>query len=366
MFLTKTKAPMMDETTDQSFLNIQEILLSLLPLPSALLSVVSSSLIIHLVTKKNFKSPYQRILFGLSVSDLIVAFNYALQPYLLPAETSRFPFTIGNDFTCTALGFTAHLILINAFYSAFLSFYFFTSVCLGLSEEDFTKRYERGLHVWCVSFPAIASFVPMFFGFYGELDNGPFCWITGPSPSEEPCLSDPGAFECYAPLLLGYSLLGIWAMLSVLITIVCNMAIFCLVRSEIIHMNRLSADMTAQNEAIQKVKTQAFLYVGTFFGTYIWSMIVRANDGADDGKELSSSLFVISVLQAVLSPLTGFFNLLVYLRPRYMNVRESYPEEGRLWALKQAYYDESVGDRSKCQRKSKSAPTPPESQTDHC
>ena len=77
-----------------------------------------------------------------------------------------------------------------------------------------------------------------------------------------------------------------------------------------------------QKERRQAVAFQAFLYVASYVVSYLPTNVLRVTASAlsmDTSHE--AQLFPLLVLQAILWPLQGFFNYLIYSRPSYL--RES-------------------------------------------
>jgi hypothetical protein len=68
------------------------------------------------------------------------------------------------------------------------------------------------------------------------------------------------------------------------------------------------------------------------------------SSGYDAANE--SQIFPLLMLQAVLPPSTGFWNMMVYLRPRYLRCHEDFPSESRLWAFRRAVCGALVGPES--------------------
>ncbi len=52
-------------------------------------------------------------------------------------------------------------------------------------------------------------------------------------------------------------------------------------------------------------------------------------------REQESDIYGLLVLVAITLPLQGFLNVLIYLRPRYLQWRRLLPMRSRLWAVKQ-------------------------------
>lgn len=82
----------------------QEKALALVPVFSAFLSILDSGAIIRLtLAGGRLSSPYERMLFGLSVSYASSNIVNTLAAFLVPS-TSRRIWGIGNNATCNAIG----------------------------------------------------------------------------------------------------------------------------------------------------------------------------------------------------------------------------------------------------------------------
>lgn len=90
----------------------QERLLSILAVISGTLSIFGSGLILFRVFR-NYRNksttPYDRIMGGLSVFDMISSFSFGYGTFLLPQETSPRAWAMGTSLTCNLLGFLTQL-----------------------------------------------------------------------------------------------------------------------------------------------------------------------------------------------------------------------------------------------------------------
>ena len=75
-----------------------QMLLSILFLPSGILSIVGSSLIVKSVLQDKKKSSYKRLMLGLSISDLVSSVLYMSMPFLGPRDHPyAYVFAIGES-----------------------------------------------------------------------------------------------------------------------------------------------------------------------------------------------------------------------------------------------------------------------------
>ena len=92
-------------------------------------------------------TPYRRLIFGLSVSDVGQSLSLLLGPFATPASEIT-PYGLGNQVSCSAQGI---LLLVSCnwipMYTCALTFYYYCTLILDMSHQDFTKAFERKAHV---------------------------------------------------------------------------------------------------------------------------------------------------------------------------------------------------------------------------
>jgi hypothetical protein len=183
------------------------------------------------------------------------------------------------------------------------------------------------MHLIAIGWNLIAASAGLAMGWYREMKIGQFCWITRwPEGCEE-------TETCHSTMLLAFVVCGAPAIFFFLGVLVNNLEIHCHVQ-RIIHKNkeRTLAGVAQQERRIQTVAMQAFLYVGSFYMTYIWTFILKVLDAQN--VESKSEVFPLLILQSICMPMQGFFNLLIYTRPEYLRYRQHYPQASSLHILK--------------------------------
>ena len=137
-----------DSSADNSLSEAQEKALALIQICTAVLSIWGSANIIYAVyqTDKHRRDCYKRIMFGLSVSDVLSSLVLSLQAFLLPKETSHRVWASGNDATCTVMGFLQQLSLSSILYSGMLSFMYLLTINYSVPEARLASRYEPWFH----------------------------------------------------------------------------------------------------------------------------------------------------------------------------------------------------------------------------
>jgi hypothetical protein len=213
-----------DQYAFRSLTNSQKTLLAILPIPSAILSVLGSSVVIYmaLLSRKSRPwTPYNRLLVAMSVYDIITSIALASSTFLNPMETSNKAWAMGNDSTCSAMGFFNNIgfsgtlvnnflnLLFNHFviyswllylliygiyiyiyiytyiiyihtgtlYNACLSYYFLFTARFRMKNEQISRRIEPAMHVFSVGFPLITGVIGLVLGVYAEPVAGMGCWV---------------------------------------------------------------------------------------------------------------------------------------------------------------------------------------------
>ncbi|CAB9518798.1 expressed unknown protein [Seminavis robusta] len=333
----------------------QDKILSLLPLFTGSISIVGSGQIIYMVLTSEKKTPYRRILLGLSSCDILSSMHLILQPYLMPSGTAVWAF--GNEATCDALGFFQQLASCDIWYNTMLSFYFLLHVTVryAVLENNFARTYEPWMHLFSLGWPLITASIGAGLGVYNVLGVGHGCWVADYGCNAEG--------ECYSRMI-GWIFLGIPSFLFFVAILVNNVIVFCHVRSTlkrsmaytrefrnpmtastvdeagITRTKRQQQEMDPQAKRIRAVATQAFLYVGAFFACGIWTIALRIADAYSDPD--GGGYYPLLVVNAIMRPLQGFCNFFIYIRPAYIRAREGFPRETRKWAFQRALHGNSV------------------------
>ena len=108
-------------TTDLT--DAQELLVAVLIIPTAILSICGSALIIRDVSKRRKKAGCDRILLCLSAYDIVFSLTCIAQKWLRPPDYNNRITAFGNHGTCQALGFFTQVSSSNYYYSGMLAFY---------------------------------------------------------------------------------------------------------------------------------------------------------------------------------------------------------------------------------------------------
>jgi hypothetical protein len=327
-------------------------------------------MIIHMVlTSKRKSTPYKRLLMGMSICDVISSLSIPLWAFLLPKDSSSQSsrvWAVGNDTSCTAMGFFSQFSFSGILYNGMLSYYYLLTVRFAYQDRQMARCGEPFMHVLSIGFPTVTALIGAILGVYSDGEIGLQCWVDN---YPKGC-GDYVGVPCLSPLI-GW-IFGGWIMFFMIFSIVINnVTIYRFVRQTIYHGRRQSSfaagqGLDSQTRRVQAVATQAFLYVGSFVLTYAWQMILRIIEGSFGDGSWESSLFPLLVLNAIFMPLQGVFNILVYARPNYLRARKDYPNESRVWCFRRALHGDAIQPTKRKKNNDRMASlSPPPSEPSH-
>ena len=373
----------------------QDMALSILPCFTSLLSCFGSAQIIFMVLTGRKTTPYRRIVLGLSVSDFLCSVIYPWQAFLLPQDTSPRIWAIGNQGTCSFLGFGQQIFFASICYNSMLSLYFLLTVRFGISNPQVAKRYEPWMHLVSIGYPLVTACVGAGVGVFQELELGHGCWVEDYPEGCDVCDKTAADNNCAActDYIFAFFFGGLPAILAFIMIVANNILVYLHVRNTIQKVRRrfksstqhgissaaasASATSSANNtsgtrrssmfaakrsisaairrrfsasgqpadpqlQRIRAVAKQACWYVAAFMMTYTSSCILRILAAFKFDARDEAKLFPLLVLQAVLLPCQGWFNLFVYIRPSFWRTRRDYPHESYWWVFRRALYGERI------------------------
>lgn len=313
----------------------QEIALSLMYIFSSLLSLIGSSTIVYKVlSNRRNATTYDRLMLGLSTSDIIGSIGYSLYPFLGPKEKSPRVWAFGTDASCSAVGFLTQMGFSAALYNGFLSFYYLFTVRYGMNRMIFARRYEPSIHVIAIIFSVITATLGAAKGYFSEVQVGLGCWVNDyPRGCYDDCLSEE----------IGWVYGGAPIFFALLSLIVNNTLVYLHVR----HVFRTTHVVETERLILQKmqtweVATQGFLYVFNWFFCF-WSPIaVRVIEAFSYTVVDESEYYWLLMFQGATLPLQGFLNMFVYNRPNFKRVRAAYPHLSMVASIRKACLDSKI------------------------
>jgi hypothetical protein len=124
--------------------------------------IASMLLIIHILRSHEcLSTTYHRLIFGLSVADIISSFCYILSSTMIPKEMGYLvPFASGNVATCDAQGFLVHFaLLVSVGYNCSVCFYYLAIITYNKKYDYIKKKLEPWFHGVSIFIPLVSSIV---------------------------------------------------------------------------------------------------------------------------------------------------------------------------------------------------------------
>ncbi len=149
---------------------------------SSSLSFIASFVLACNIPKKangGLTSPYRRIIFGLSIADVIKSLAILTGPFLVPGEDfPKIIWAVGNQDTCALNGVMLTLGVGGApMYTCVLCFYFYCKVSRNMSDQMFRDQHEKKLHVSIILWNVTAAIVGWASYCMNPVPGGDFCFI---------------------------------------------------------------------------------------------------------------------------------------------------------------------------------------------
>jgi len=308
--------------------------LALLPKFTGFLSLMGSAFIFQDVVfhKKPIHRVYHRLVLGLSCSDCIASIVNILSTWPIPEGSANVYLASGTTQTCTAQGFFNELgNLATPLYNASLCAYYVLVIRNSWAEDQIRSKAEPLMHI----VPATIAFTIAILGIPFKLYNnsGWLCWIAaypGGCQSDGTCTRGE-----HADIFRWVHYAIIWS--AILAVTVGMYSIYWQVRiQERVQAQQWNDETARRGRKSKKVAIQAGLFVGALYLTWIFTTITRIYQITTGNNN-----FVLLVLMATFFPLQGFFNCLIYLRPRYLRSRSRNPDAPVRRIMRLTLYHES-------------------------
>jgi hypothetical protein len=332
----------------------------------ASVSFTASSTIAIMIIRsdKGLCSPYSRIIFGLSIADIMQSLGIIISPLAAPSGTLDAPWAMGSTGFCSATGFVLNIGgLLIPFYTLFLTHYFLQRIKYKLTPAQFTRKMELRITICIWLFPVIGSLVGWVNGYFNPSIGGSLCMMIG-KPLR--CNIDP---EIYGDCVRGKkaSLASLFlAVLPVILSfamIIINLARFTfhVYRQEQMfkptnqeptnggsdgngYIDRTSSAAADAEITIIRDKgrtrrgvpgslakqslVQSSLYIASFIICYFGPIITMIMTALRIPPP-AWTVWCVSIFW----PLGGFFNILIYTRPKVSRFKESNPEYSRVYVF---------------------------------
>ncbi|KAL7532544.1 hypothetical protein ACHAWF_004175 [Thalassiosira exigua] len=338
--------------------------LSIWPHFTGMLSMIGSSLIIYEVLRDpgKRKKVYHRLLLAMSLCDLNTSFWYFLSTWPIPKGTAKVYQPSGTMASCTAQGFFIQFGISTPLYNTVLAMYYLFIIRFGWKEKR-VKAAEKYFHALPLLWAAGTSLAALGLGMLNNANL--WCWIA---PLPLTCVGshrNDGVNDCergnnawifrwaffYGPLWAAIGSSGVAMWLTYLAVRKTEKAsarwstrrsinagnpdgnqrrrrssIESLIPTAIRRRSSLPAEEAAlpsenDRKHSKQVATQAFYYLLAFFFSWTPATLTRFIQ-----MVWGRTYYPIILLMAILTPMQGFLNYTVYMRPRWISYRKKHPE----------------------------------------
>lgn len=311
------------EMSSESF-TWQEKWLAIAPKPFSLLSILGSGFILKhiLISKERRSQVYHHILIGLCVYDIISSFTRFWGTWAIPSGTPDVYLASGSQETCNAQAFLQQLGVAVPIYTAESALYYFLVVAFGWKERQL-KKIEIVLHL----IPSALGWASSIVGIATNSFSASALW----------CWYSPDATN----LRFGFCYGVVWACIFLVCILMAAMYMKVFMQERKLRKyqhpivgrkegatitdteqkkkNKASASKAS---ASKRIAVQGILYSGSFILAWLFASWARIYEMANG----TTAPFAIQALFTITSPLQGFFNMLVYFRPKYLSYRRDHPD----------------------------------------
>ncbi len=276
-----------------------------------------------------------RVLVPMSIFDIIGSIGFGFSSTLIPRGSNCTYGAIGNQSTCTLQGLMISLGLIVPFYNAVLCVYYLLVIKYNIRDHVIAK-YERYMHIASILPPLVISAVAASASLFNNYAL--MCWLSEKHRYE----INRDSIINADPLLSAITILVMILAISVVSVIIyCMVNLYKFVQEREVRMNtyRFPRPDTSNSNGgrrssnlsnvVDDTKKQAFLYVGSFFLTYFFTTIMVVFDMFFD----TPLPYPFMLLQGIFGPLQGFWNFVVFIRPRFNLVSRENQEKSYLQRL---------------------------------
>ncbi len=292
-------------------------------------------------------SPYQRIILGVSLSDISLSLALLSGPFLVPADAPKAEWGQGNVFTCRLNGLLFVLgSMSTSMYMFFLCYFCLYKVSKNMTDEVFSKKIEWKFHAFILATNVIVGVAALVTKSLNSSDRGNFC-VFEAVPSG--CRLNPEKYgACDEDILRSSDILLF--VVSFALNLLCFLGIIiCMAKISCYVIKRSASEKdsmedsnfpslrpttsrpdAARNRSLgakiivhrRQILVQSSLYVLAYFTTNLctWIIVIVVIITNNDVGQ------VFVLFASILYPLGGLFNILVYTRPKVIGLRMKQPE----------------------------------------
>ena len=316
----------------------------ILPTITSFISFLSSLTIVVFILRSRSNTVYHRIIFLISIFDMISSIAVSLSTLPLPPESHLiYPFkgpSFGSVLACEiqglvyTTGFAMVLLL-----GTVLNIYYVCKLVYNMEDAVFRKRIEPILYAFCVA----GVFIPDIFiwrqdGFNPSPYN-PFCAAWNSYPHKCTLETDPKCRGASPDQVVNIAIAGLCIFFIALGALIMSMSLIIAshfrnernIRQHLgslknvqgsSKLNSTQIDLLAKEQILElqhirstrkTVTKQSFLYILAFFFTWFWNVI----------ESLSGNHNSVAAVRFIFQPSQGLFNLLIFMYHKSIVVKKN-------------------------------------------
>ena len=228
---------------------------------------------------------------------------------------------VGNQTSCNVQGFLIQLKIANPFYNSALALYFLLMIRYGWKEGQLWS-IERFMHLLPIVMAFGTSTASLLLNQFNNANL--WCWIAAyPLSCEgshrgEPC--ERGDDAWIYRLAFFYT----WYWASLVFVTIAMFLVYWTVRVQERASGKFAMTSNSKKRNTKRVATQAMLYIVAYFLSASFATLTRVIQ-----EYVDTVPFGVILCMTILYPMQGFFNFLIYIRPRYLRYQQRHPD----WSL---------------------------------
>ncbi|GFH44609.1 hypothetical protein CTEN210_01083 [Chaetoceros tenuissimus] len=282
-----------------------------------------------------------RIIFGLSLSDILFSLGMLLSPFMGPEDNPNALFAIGTTESCEAIGFIFIMgFCCTIYYTVFLTYYFMRRIKYKVTAKGFAKKEEKYLHLAILLLSLSAAISALLTGSLNPQNKGSVCTIGTYPPgcdksSDMVCERGESASSTIM-LFLGLFFGALYLALIVTLALTTHHVFKVESNLPVSDSNREADTENNGRAAERRARTRLFLtkeafhqslrYIAVFFFVYLGPVIAAIQMRFANVVDEPQWRFWLTTI----TPLGGIFNILIYTRPKVLKLEEMHPDIPRL------------------------------------
>ena len=316
-----------------------QIAIAVTPMVTGTLSILASSTVIKKVLKSEsrMKNPYNRLLVGLCVFDIIASSTHVASTLPSPRDMAGRWGAIGNDTTCEIQGFLMLLSIVSTpLYNLALCIYFLCVINYCMTDQRFGCSVEPYLHALPILYGLATSIYTLCLGYINPSTTT--CWIGAPNDPEGDAFSQKLVWiiNGIPILLIFFSIVAIMCMIAWQVykqertmeryRFQLNSGLASALRNSA----RSQENASRSRNRLRAAQTRAKWFFLAYFATYAPSYACQI---IEQVMGLGNVPIALALGEKVFLPLQGVFNMCAHLQPQAATIQRENPDYWFIQAL---------------------------------